>query len=522
MQVPPERAIFSGYSMSYEYFQKLVVALSPDFAALLQRRPLGLPYIIYICQYDNWRNRLSEEDSKKVPLLKRRCFARKAPKHVLHQQLPTLKRRGGSQDLELFFPTRWIPADDDSSKEDYPAMAQETNVDKSRRDELIALIRERNDFSVDEARLEFDSIEYKHPYHDPLVRAPGRRPSITGQENALFSSWSTLNLSTEVVSGPVEAQMRIRGPRHLPWPSRQQQCASVPRRCFAFPFTFTARASLSRRYGRVSAHEIEDGLDGLTPLGGLIPVLHRQRLCPVDLARIDHAAPRQLLCVLGAADASPRDGASTSGEGTIINSYNSWPSFTGGRELIEASWFRRRPTPQLSTDELSHLSWTMRLCDAFVGIVRMATEALAAHANFFCGGSSEFKNHGVSPSVVPYLEAHLNELVPVTVMNGSSVSVCTVAGLIVRGTTDRNVMGDTNAKRSEESVSVDFEASLQATARLPCSGGEQGGNCRGVAIEHRGARRTGYKIASNPRQIETIVLIEIAAAVQRFGIRRAR
>jgi hypothetical protein len=80
------------------------------------------------------------------------------------------------KNLTLFFPTRWVPADDDSSKEDYPAMAQETNVDKSRRDELIALIRERNDFSVDETRLQFDSIEYKHPYHDPLVRVSARPP----------------------------------------------------------------------------------------------------------------------------------------------------------------------------------------------------------------------------------------------------------------------------------------------------------------------------------------------------------
>ncbi|KAJ7031514.1 hypothetical protein C8F04DRAFT_1110493, partial [Mycena alexandri] len=160
MQVPPERAIFSGYSMSYEYFQKLVVALSPDFAALLQRRPLGLPYIIYVCQYANWRDCLSEEDSKKVPMLKM----------VHNGSDPGSNDDEACKNLKLFFPTRWVPADDHSSKKDYPAMAQETEVDKSRRDELIALIRERNGFSVDETRLQFDSIEYKHPYHDPLVR----------------------------------------------------------------------------------------------------------------------------------------------------------------------------------------------------------------------------------------------------------------------------------------------------------------------------------------------------------------
>ncbi|KAJ7094709.1 hypothetical protein B0H15DRAFT_135995 [Mycena belliarum] len=160
MQVTPERAIFSGYSMSYEYFQELVVALRPDFALFLQRRPLGLPYLNYICQYDNWRDRLSKEDSKKVPLLKM----------VLNGPDPGSNDEEARKNLRLFFPTRWVPADDGTPKEDYPAMAQEMDVDRSRRAELIAFIRERHGFSVDETRLQFGSIEYMHPYHDPLVR----------------------------------------------------------------------------------------------------------------------------------------------------------------------------------------------------------------------------------------------------------------------------------------------------------------------------------------------------------------
>ncbi|KAJ7745046.1 hypothetical protein B0H16DRAFT_979620 [Mycena metata] len=92
---------------------------------------------------------------------------------------------------------------------------------------------------------------------------------------------------------------------------------------------------------------------------------------------------------------------------TTINSYNSWLSFIGRREVIEASWFRRRPSPQLSMDELNHLSWTVRLPYAFVGIVRTATEARAAHTNLFA-----VVHRSLEMAEFPhaYLEAYLDEL----------------------------------------------------------------------------------------------------------------
>jgi hypothetical protein len=68
MQVPPERAIYSGYSMGYEYFQKLVLALRPAFAVRLQHSPQ--PYTSYILRYDSWRRALPKEDYEKAPLLK--------------------------------------------------------------------------------------------------------------------------------------------------------------------------------------------------------------------------------------------------------------------------------------------------------------------------------------------------------------------------------------------------------------------------------------------------------------------
>lgn len=74
-----------------------------------------------------------------------------------------------NSNLKFFFSTRWVPAADNSSTGDYPEMTQQTDVDRSRRDELIALIQRRHDFSLDQTRLRFESIEYKHPSRDPLA-----------------------------------------------------------------------------------------------------------------------------------------------------------------------------------------------------------------------------------------------------------------------------------------------------------------------------------------------------------------
>ncbi|KAF7330684.1 hypothetical protein MSAN_02449000 [Mycena sanguinolenta] len=156
MQVPPQKAIFGGYSTDYKYFQKVVLALSPALAGCLQRGPQ--PYIIYVFEYDCWRRALPKEDYEKAPLLKV-IFNGPEPKNEAEV----------SSNLKFFFSTRWIPAADNSSTWDYPEMSQETDVDRSHRDELIALIQRRNEFTVDQTHLQFESIEYKHPFHDPLT-----------------------------------------------------------------------------------------------------------------------------------------------------------------------------------------------------------------------------------------------------------------------------------------------------------------------------------------------------------------
>ncbi|KAJ7903556.1 hypothetical protein B0H14DRAFT_2665382, partial [Mycena olivaceomarginata] len=153
LQAPPQNAIFSGYSMSSGYFQKLASALHSDFTAWVKDNPQ--PFIGYVGEYDWWRRALPEDDFAKAPLLK-----------VFHS--PTRKNSEDVADTRLFFSTRRVPADDDSSKENYPAMVQETDIDRKRRDELVALIQQRTGFSVDKNLLRFESVQDVHPFHDPL------------------------------------------------------------------------------------------------------------------------------------------------------------------------------------------------------------------------------------------------------------------------------------------------------------------------------------------------------------------
>jgi hypothetical protein len=169
MQAPPKNAIFSGYSMSSGYFQKLASALHSDFAAWVKDNPQ--PFIGYVGEYDWWRRALPEDDFAKAPLLKGiSTSANTLPPtdcpSVLHS--PTRKNSEDVADTRLFFSTRRVPADDDSSKENYPAMAQETDIDRKRRDELVALIQQRTGFSVDKNLLRFESVQDVHPFHDPL------------------------------------------------------------------------------------------------------------------------------------------------------------------------------------------------------------------------------------------------------------------------------------------------------------------------------------------------------------------
>ncbi|KAF8180236.1 hypothetical protein K438DRAFT_1976759 [Mycena galopus ATCC 62051] len=71
---------------------------------------------------------------------------------------------------KLFFPSRWVPAEDsdhDVQRKD-SAPEQETEADRAQRDELIALIKQTIGFSVDKSRLQFESVKDVHPSPDPL------------------------------------------------------------------------------------------------------------------------------------------------------------------------------------------------------------------------------------------------------------------------------------------------------------------------------------------------------------------
>ncbi|KAJ6573323.1 hypothetical protein B0H10DRAFT_1964102 [Mycena sp. CBHHK59/15] len=166
MQAPPLNAIFSGYSMRPEYFRKLASALRPHLAA---RRTTQL-FMQYVGDYDCWRRDLPEEDHAKAPLLKGTTDGSNTfPTNRLILSVLDDSNWEDTQDTKLFFLTRWVPADEDSSKPDYPAMELESDIDRNRRDELIALIQRRSGFSVDKNLLQFECIQDVHPYHDPLA-----------------------------------------------------------------------------------------------------------------------------------------------------------------------------------------------------------------------------------------------------------------------------------------------------------------------------------------------------------------
>ncbi|KAJ6562899.1 hypothetical protein B0H10DRAFT_2116857 [Mycena sp. CBHHK59/15] len=150
--LPPRNAIFSGYTMGYDYFQKLVLALSPDLAKIC-RDDGPQPFEMYVCEYDTWRTRLPEEELEKAPMLKVFNFS--------WEEDP-------DTNTKFFFATRCVPAPDDSIAETSPSRVHETDVDRKRRDELTELIKRRNNFSVDKSRLRFEVIQDVHPYYDSL------------------------------------------------------------------------------------------------------------------------------------------------------------------------------------------------------------------------------------------------------------------------------------------------------------------------------------------------------------------
>ncbi|KAJ6496039.1 hypothetical protein C8R45DRAFT_1131783 [Mycena sanguinolenta] len=135
-----------------DYFQKLVLALSPDFRTICSDDG-PQPFEMYVCEYDTWRRRLPEEELEKAPILKVYNFS--------WEEDP-------DANTKFFFATRCVPAPDDSITETSPSTAHETDVDRKRRDELIELIERRNNFSVDKSRLRFEAIKDVHPYYDSL------------------------------------------------------------------------------------------------------------------------------------------------------------------------------------------------------------------------------------------------------------------------------------------------------------------------------------------------------------------
>ncbi|KAJ7070152.1 hypothetical protein C8F01DRAFT_1115467 [Mycena amicta] len=152
----PRLALFSGYSMSSEYFIKLALTLRPHFAAYAQQQNQPLYFALYVCEYDSWRRALPIEDRPKAPLLK-----------VLRSEAKANSREddGDESETKLFFPTRWVPADE----EDHAQLQDsETESDRAHRDELISLIQRTSGFSVDKSRLQFECVKDVHPFRDPL------------------------------------------------------------------------------------------------------------------------------------------------------------------------------------------------------------------------------------------------------------------------------------------------------------------------------------------------------------------
>jgi hypothetical protein len=64
----PRHAIFSGYSISSEYFIELAGNLRPQFTTYPRQAPPA--FIEYVCEYDSWRRALPTGDRAKAPLIK--------------------------------------------------------------------------------------------------------------------------------------------------------------------------------------------------------------------------------------------------------------------------------------------------------------------------------------------------------------------------------------------------------------------------------------------------------------------
>ncbi|KAJ7765838.1 hypothetical protein DFH07DRAFT_809981 [Mycena maculata] len=93
---------------------------------------------------------------------------------VLRSAASNLKNDGDQSETKLFFPTRWIPVDAEELEPDHlpqlqdAIFTQETQSDRTHRNELIALIKRTCGFSVDKSCLQFVDVKDVHPFRDPL------------------------------------------------------------------------------------------------------------------------------------------------------------------------------------------------------------------------------------------------------------------------------------------------------------------------------------------------------------------
>ncbi|KAK7052461.1 hypothetical protein R3P38DRAFT_1646547 [Favolaschia claudopus] len=145
-------AIFSGYSMSFGELRAFALSLDPGYAQHLKTNPDRDSYLADVGRYIGWRMRLPEDTRKTVPTIKFVESTTEAP---------------GAPARRYFFATRWVPVVDSSNVEDYALAARETEEDRVKRDEFVALIRkEANGHEVDITRLRFETMKYTHPVYD--------------------------------------------------------------------------------------------------------------------------------------------------------------------------------------------------------------------------------------------------------------------------------------------------------------------------------------------------------------------
>ncbi|KAK7012860.1 hypothetical protein R3P38DRAFT_3279500 [Favolaschia claudopus] len=173
MQAPPRDAIFSGYSMSHEDLRDFTLALDPAYEKYLEKHPDRVSWLAYVSQYLAWRDSLGADIRKSVPTIKSICsqvsqllLVLTSVSNIDITALPANAEPDAPASRRYFFSTRWIPAPDNVTIKDYPEAARETEEDRVKRDQLIALIKQDTGYSVATERLLFETTKYTHPFYD--------------------------------------------------------------------------------------------------------------------------------------------------------------------------------------------------------------------------------------------------------------------------------------------------------------------------------------------------------------------